>query len=216
MCYSMLTSTSATWDEKSISRIFSEYLHREILFEKYFFGKYPFSLAVPNIVDIINVSKPRMTSVSLRTLERRSVTVSPIKYSSPGYRVGICRSICSLIMVLQAIIKPTALIGILLSSRRLRNTPGLAFPLRTRCWCQTSGLISIGPHPGSTAADPEASRNCTDYPRPEYFNPICVCVWICNVCVCEYIGEIFNVLALSAVRRHSTNQTNYDENPLPR
>lgn len=86
-------------------------------------------------------------------------------------------------MVLYAIIKPTALIGILLSSHRLRNTPGLAFPLRAYKMLMSNTWINIDrTASASIAADLEASRNCADYLRLEYFNPMYVCEYVC-MCV---------------------------------
>lgn len=128
-------------------------------------------------------------------------------------------------MVLRAIIKPTALIGILLSSRRLRNTPGLAFPLRAYKMLMSNIWINIDrTASASTAADPEASRNCADYLRPEYFDLIYTCVcgrrWVC-VCVCALVKYSTCLhLALFAnillTKRITTRTHFYDKHLLKR
>lgn len=120
-------------------------------------------------------------------------------------------------MVLHAIIKPTALIGILLSSHRLRNTPGLAFPLRAYKMLMSNTWINIDRTTStSTATDLGVPRNCADYLRLEYFNPMYVCM--CMHTLVKYSTYLHLALFANILltKRITTRTHFYDKHLLKR
>lgn len=152
--------------EKGISK-FSKYLQRT--YSRKINNTFPLTINA----SIISVSK-QLNDVSFIKNARTLIGDQFCQLSTTRRYRGY-QSICSLIMVLQAIIKPTALIGILLSSRRLEHSRISVSPLHVQDVDVKHNLdhqINIDqmlPQPYLPQVSISDLRNCGDYLRIVYF-----------------------------------------------